>query len=106
MSGYRNIDTFMIRDRDTRRGTDRCIDKEKEKQMHVQIFKEINGVVESQKLDTLKIDSIYNYEKITTLFKNFDTMSFLELLLNYKNLKDNGYDKHFLNQKSIAPSLQ
>ncbi len=64
----------------------------------VEIFKEINGVVESQKLDTLKIDSIYNYEKITTLFKNFDTMSFLELLLNYKNLKDNGYDKHFLNQ--------
>ena len=64
----------------------------------VEIFKEINGVVESQKLDTLKNELNLQLRENNNTFKNFDTMSFLELVLNYKNLKDNGYDKHFLNQ--------
>ena len=45
-----------------------------------------------------KINSIYDFEKINSLFKNFDTMSFLDLALNYKNLLNNGYSKPFLNQ--------
>ena len=44
------------------------------------------------------MNSIYNHEKITTLFKNFNTMSFLELVINYKNLIKNGYNKTSLNQ--------
>ena len=48
--------------------------------------------------DTYKINSIYNHEKVTTLFKNFDTMSFLDLVMNYNLLLSNGYNKVFLNQ--------
>ena len=44
------------------------------------------------------IFSEYDYEKITSLFKNFDTMSFLELILNYEELKDRGYNKDYLDQ--------
>ena len=51
-----------------------------------------------EKLDTMQIVSNYNYEKITSLFKNFDTMSFLKLIFDYKNLIDKGYNENFLNQ--------
>ena len=64
----------------------------------VQIFQPINGILTGKKLSNYKLDSIYNYEKINSLFKNFDTMSFLDLTLNYKNLLNNGYNKPFLNQ--------
>ena len=37
-------------------------------------------------------------KKLTHFFKNFDTMSFLDLVINYKTLLDNGYSKPFLNQ--------
>ena len=33
-----------------------------------------------------------------SLFKNFNTMSFLDLLVNYNRLLNNGYNKNFLNQ--------
>ena len=46
----------------------------------------------------MQIVSNYNYEKITSLFKNFDTMSFLKLIFDYKNLIDKGYNENFLNQ--------
>ena len=39
------------------------------------------------KFERIEIKSNYNdYEKITTLFKNFDTMSFLDLIINYNSL--------------------
>ena len=50
------------------------------------------------KKDTHQINSIYNYEKINSLFKNFDTMSFLDLIVDYKVLLDNGYNEIFLKQ--------
>ncbi len=62
------------------------------------VFKQKNGVFEKNNFDEYKIDSIYDFEKINSLFKNFDTMSFLDLVLNYKNLLNNGYNKPFLNQ--------
>ncbi len=65
---------------------------------NVTVFKPVNGILEGTKVDELKLNSIYDYEKITTLFKNFDTMSFLDLILNYKNLINNGYNKSFLDQ--------
>jgi lipopolysaccharide export system permease protein len=66
--------------------------------INVELFKPSKGVFERKELETLKIQSIYNFEKITTLFKNFDTMSFLDLILNYKELINNGYNQTFLNQ--------
>ena len=62
------------------------------------IFKPSNGILETKKLDQYNINSIYTYEKITSLFKNFDTMSFVDLVVNYKELLKNGYNKTFLNQ--------
>ena len=64
----------------------------------VSIFKPENGILETKSIPEYQLNSIYNYEKITTLFRNFDTMSFLELSLNYSNLVDNGYNREFLNQ--------
>ncbi len=57
-----------------------------------------DGVLKEKKINTHYIESIYNFEKINSLFKNFDTMSFLELIINYKELVNNGYNKIFLNQ--------
>ena len=56
------------------------------------------GFFENVKLDNYNIQTMYNYEKINSLFKNFDTMSFLDLVINYKNLVENGYNAKILNQ--------
>tara|TARA_X000001036_G_C20685614_1_gene807502 strand:- start:2032 stop:3120 length:1089 start_codon:yes stop_codon:yes gene_type:complete len=65
---------------------------------NVTIFKPKDGILEKSKFEKFEIKSIYNYEKINSLFKNFDTMSFLALITNYKSLLNNGYNKNFLNQ--------
>ena len=59
------------------------------------IFKPQNGVLTKIELESYKISSIYNHEKINSLFKNFDTMSFIELIVNYNKLLNNGYNKSF-----------
>ncbi len=64
----------------------------------VVVLSPVRGVLTKRNLKEYKIISIYNYEKINSLFKNFDTMSFLELIINYKRLLNNGYNKPFLNQ--------
>ena len=46
----------------------------------------------------IKINSIYTYEKIINLYKNFDTLSFVDLLGNYRNLINQGYSDIFLKQ--------
>jgi len=65
---------------------------------NVKIFKPVNGIFEVKKLETYQIQSIYNFDKINSLFKNFDTLSFLDLVINYDNLLNKGYNKIFLNQ--------
>ena len=62
------------------------------------IFKLKNGVLNKTKVDSYEINSIYNYEKINSLFKNFDTMSFPEIVFNYRKLSNEGYNVIFLNQ--------
>ena len=62
------------------------------------LFETVDGVFKRKKLNNYNIKSIYNYEKITSLFNNSDTMSFLDLILDYKKLMNNGYNKQFLNQ--------
>ena len=64
----------------------------------VQLFKSKNGIFNREKLKTYEINSIYNYDKINSLFKNFDTMSFLDLILKYEKLIENGYNQTFLSQ--------
>ena len=51
-----------------------------------------------KKKNIYNIESIYNYDKITSLFNNSDTMSFLELIIDYNKLLNNGYNERFLNQ--------
>ena len=64
----------------------------------VTVFKPSDGILVAEKLKVKKIVSLYDYEKINSLFKNFDTMSFLDITLNYNNLLNSGYNKMFLNQ--------
>ena len=44
--------------------------------------------------DEMEIYSIYTYEKISNLYKNFDT-SFVQLIANYKGLLNQGYNDLF-----------
>ena len=46
-----------------------------------------NGVSKRNFKKNLEIFSSYDYRKINSLFKNFDTMSFLDLALNYRFTK-------------------
>ena len=64
---------------------------------NVTIFVPEKGIMNIEKLDTYKIKSIYNYEKINSLFKDINTISFLDLTLRYKKLINNGYNE-FLNE--------
>ena len=64
----------------------------------VSIFETEDGIFKRKNLKTFTITSIYNHDKITSLFNNSDTMSFLELVVDYKNLLNNGYSQRFLNQ--------
>ena len=57
-----------------------------------------DGVFSKNKVDNYYIESIYNYEKINSLFNNSDTMSFIKLLLDFEELVDNGYNRTFLSQ--------
>ena len=62
------------------------------------IFTYVDGVIKNEKKENYEIESNYDFEKINSLFKNFDTMSFIDIVMNYKSLLENGYNKTFLNQ--------
>ena len=64
----------------------------------VNTFNLKGGVFQKKSSSSSSIESIYNYEKINSLFKNFDTTSFLDLVFNYNNLIKSGYSKIFLDQ--------
>ena len=51
-----------------------------------------------EEFKTFEINSIYTYEKISNLFKNTHTISFIDLITDYDNLEENGYSKVFLNE--------
>ena len=63
-----------------------------------EIYTVKDGVFEQKKVNNYLISSIYNYEKINNLFKNLDTLSFLDLILSYNKLLNNGYTESFLDQ--------
>tara|TARA_Y100000768_G_scaffold352236_1_gene303675 strand:- start:22120 stop:23208 length:1089 start_codon:yes stop_codon:yes gene_type:complete len=64
----------------------------------VNIFELKNGILKEKKLKNYEIKSIYNYNKINSLFKNFDTLSFLKIITKKNNLIDNGYNEAFLKE--------
>ena len=68
----------------------------------VLIFKISAKNTEEIILENLEINSIYTYEKITNLFKNFDTLSFVDLVFNNQMLLNQGYNKLFLTQSLHA----
>ena len=63
---------------------------------NVEIYEISQNSSSQKKLEKFEIESIYTYEKITSLFKNFDTMSFLDIVLRYQDLNNKGYNKTFL----------
>ncbi|MBD1172199.1 LptF/LptG family permease [Pelagibacterales bacterium SAG-MED05] len=64
----------------------------------VLIIKFNDGIVQEDYRDNYSIFSKYDDEKINSLFSNFDTMSFLDLILNYQDLQNKGYNKSYLDQ--------
>ena len=65
---------------------------------NVQILMPAGGVLKTKKKDNYEITSIYDFEKINSLFKNFNTVSFIKLITNYNDFIKNGYSKIFLTQ--------
>ena len=64
----------------------------------VVVHKIKDGIMSQTFLENYLVVSKYNYGKIISLFRNLDTMSFLDLILNYKNLQNTGYNKDNLDQ--------
>jgi len=64
----------------------------------VKISKFEKGLVQESFVDKKLIVSQYDYQKISSLFRNFDTMSFLDILLDYKKFQNQGYSKRYLDQ--------
>jgi len=62
------------------------------------VIKFNNGISEETYEDSYSIISKYDHNKINSLFRNFDTMSFLDLILNYQDLQNKGYNKAYLDQ--------
>ena len=49
--------------------------------------------------DTFEFESKNTSEIINSLYRNLNTISFLDLIINYKQLNDKGYSKKLLNEK-------
>ncbi len=64
----------------------------------VSIFETRNNVSKQIKKDFYTIESKYDYEQINNLYKNFDSLSFVDVLINYDSHIANGYNNEFLNQ--------
>ena len=64
----------------------------------VTIFKTKNNVSKQIKKDFYKIESKYDYDQISNLYKNFDSLSFVDILINYESHVASGYNNEFLNQ--------
>tara|TARA_B100000963_G_scaffold348135_1_gene355281 strand:- start:4357 stop:5445 length:1089 start_codon:yes stop_codon:yes gene_type:complete len=60
------------------------------------------GIQKQEFTKEYSLTSKYDHEKINSLFKNLDTMSFLDLILNYKSLQNKGYNKNYLDQSLNA----
>ncbi len=57
------------------------------------------GNISTKKKENVEFISFYNVEKLNSLFKNLDTISFIELLTENKNLILRGYEKTTISEK-------
>jgi lipopolysaccharide export system permease protein len=64
----------------------------------VTIFESDNNLYKKTNFKEYQISSIYNYDKIINLFNNSNTLSFVDLVFNYDELVNQGYNEVFLNQ--------
>tara|TARA_B100000579_G_scaffold389635_1_gene363588 strand:+ start:1926 stop:3017 length:1092 start_codon:yes stop_codon:yes gene_type:complete len=62
-------------------------------------FDLINDENNSVFVENEKIYSIYNIEKLNELYRNLDTISFINLITKYEILSNQGYSKRLLNEK-------
>ena len=66
------------------------------------------GIENSQNEDSYtfqeiyELNSIYNIEKLNNLYRNLDTVSFINLITEYNDLNEQGYSKKLLNEKLNA----
>ena len=64
------------------------------------IFKfDENGNMTLEKRENIKYSSFYNVNKLNNLFKNLDTISFIELLTKKRDLVTRGYEKTTISEK-------
>ncbi len=61
-------------------------------------FEELDDINVS-KIDLKEFQSFYNLSKLNTLYKNLDTISFLELVGDYNKLIIRGYEKSTISEK-------
>ena len=69
---------------------------------NVKIFIFENDILQRKELTNYSINSIYNYDKIINLFNNSDTFSFFEMLSNFNEMLNKGYNRQFLKQNLHA----
>ena len=62
------------------------------------MFKPEKDLLIKTEQEKLSFYSVYNHEKLINLFNNLDTMSFIDLLINYDGLIEKGYNNTILNQ--------
>tara|TARA_A100001015_G_scaffold314074_1_gene422755 strand:+ start:1783 stop:2871 length:1089 start_codon:yes stop_codon:yes gene_type:complete len=65
---------------------------------NVKIFKYTEGAQKNENFENYELNSVYNYNKINSLFKNFDTLSFLKIITDKNRLLENGYSEPFLKE--------
>ena len=65
---------------------------------NVKIFKYNEGAQKNENFENYELNSVYNYNKINSLFKNFDTLSFLKIITDRNRLLENGYSEPFLKE--------
>ena len=54
---------------------------------------------EATTVSDFELNSIYNFQKLNSLYKNLDTISFYQLTNKYEDLTRKGYSKELLNEK-------
>ncbi len=57
------------------------------------------GNISLENKDSIKFNSFYNVEKLYTLYKNLDTISFLEILTEKDKLTARGYNKSVISER-------
>ena len=65
---------------------------------NVKIYNLRDQILYRKNYEKYEIYSVYNYKKLNSLFKNFDTLSFYQILSGKNSLLELGYSKNFLNE--------